>query len=46
MGVNLYYAHSYGKSVVQPIYPYGKQANFGYLELVYRFGIKQKPLVN
>ncbi len=39
--LNLYYAHSFGKSVVAFDYPAGHSADFGYLELVYRFGIKQ-----
>jgi hypothetical protein len=41
--LNLYYAHSYGKSVVAADYPAGHSANFGYLELVYKWGIKQNP---
>ncbi len=44
LAVNAYYAHSYGKTVVKQIYPYGTQANFGYLELVYKFGVKQKTV--
>jgi hypothetical protein len=40
--LNTYYAHSIGKSVVGAIYPAGKTANFGYLELVYKWGIKQR----
>ena len=43
INLNLYYAHSIGKSVVSAIYPTGPTANFGYLELVYKWGIKQKP---
>jgi Alginate export len=39
--LNLYYAHSYGKSVVKADYPAGQSANLGYLELVYKWGIKQ-----
>jgi hypothetical protein len=39
--LNLYYAHSYGKSVVTADYPSGPSANFGYLELVYRWGLTQ-----
>jgi hypothetical protein len=39
--LNLYYAHSYGKSVVTADYPIGSSANFGYLELVYKWGIAQ-----
>lgn len=41
--LNLYYAHSFGKSVVAADYPAGHAANFGYLELVYRWGIQQTP---
>jgi hypothetical protein len=41
LALNLYYAHSYGKSVVTADYPAGHSANFGYLELVYKWGIKQ-----
>ena len=32
-----YYAHAQGHSVMQAIYPRGRNANFGYLELMYRF---------
>jgi hypothetical protein len=39
--LNLYYAHSYGKSVVAADYPAGPSANFGYLELIYRWDAKQ-----
>jgi hypothetical protein len=42
--VNTFYAHSYGKSVVATIYPAGKSANYGYLELVYRWGVKQRAM--
>ncbi len=42
LSVNTYYAHAYGRSVIASLYA-GKQANFGYLELIYKFGIKQKP---
>jgi hypothetical protein len=38
--LNLYYAHSYGKSVVAADYPSGHSANFGYLELIYIWGAK------
>jgi len=40
--LNLYYAHSYGKSVVAGDYPAGHAATFGYLELVYRWSAKQR----
>ena len=39
--LNLYYAHSFGKSVVKADYPAGQSADLGYLELVYKWGIKQ-----
>jgi hypothetical protein len=42
LAVNLYYAHSFGKSVVSTIYPTGPSANFGYLELVYRWSAPQR----
>jgi hypothetical protein len=42
LALNSYFAHSEGKSVVGTIYPSGKTANFGYLELVYKWGIKQR----
>ena len=32
----VYYGHAAGKLVVQSIYPNGKNANFGYLELTFR----------
>ena len=40
--LNMYYAHSFGRSVVAAIYPGGSSANFGYLELVYKWSIKQR----
>ncbi|MBW4037973.1 MAG: hypothetical protein HIU91_03700 [Acidobacteria bacterium] len=43
LAINLYYAHSFGKSVVAADYPAGHNANFGFLELVYRWGLKQTP---
>ncbi len=42
LSLNTYYAHAYGRTVIASLYP-GKQANFGYLELIYKFGIKQTP---
>ena len=41
--LNLYYARSFGKSVVATDYPAGHDATLGYLELVYKWGIKQYP---
>jgi hypothetical protein len=37
LDVNLYYAHSWGKSVVGAIYPANRSAQMGYLELVYHW---------
>ena len=34
--IGLYYGHAAGGLVVQSIYPNGKNANFGYLELTFR----------
>lgn len=43
LSLNLYYAHSVGKSVISAIYPVGPTtANFGYLELIYRWGATQR----
>jgi hypothetical protein len=37
LAVNFYYAHTWGKSVAEAIYPADKNAQFGYAELVYRW---------
>lgn len=42
VALNLYCAHSFGRSAIRADYPAGAQANFGYLELVYRRSFKQK----
>jgi hypothetical protein len=34
--VGIYYGHAAGKLVVESIYPNGKHANFGYLEMTFR----------
>jgi hypothetical protein len=34
--IGIYYGHAAGKLVVESIYPNGKNANFGYLELTFR----------
>jgi len=42
LGVNFYYAHAFGKSVIGSIYPTGIDADYGYAELVYRWNpVKQ-----
>ena len=38
VGVNLYYAHVFSKSAINFFYPTGSDANYGYAELVYRWG--------
>jgi hypothetical protein len=42
LAVNFYYAHAWGKSVVSSIYPTGSNAQFGYVEMVYRWGVPQR----
>ena len=37
INVNAYFAHAEGKTVTSSIYPSGKHARFGYVELGYRF---------
>jgi hypothetical protein len=37
LAVNFYYAHAWGKSVTEAIYPADKNAQYGYAELVYRW---------
>ena len=34
--IGIYYGHAAGKLAVESIYPNGKNANFGYLELTFR----------
>jgi hypothetical protein len=40
LGINFYYGHGWGKSVVGAIYPSGRNIQFGYTELVYRWGAR------
>lgn len=42
LALNLYYAHVNGKSVVAAIYPTDRNAQYGYAELVYHWGIPQR----
>ena len=42
VGVNLYYAHAFGKSAIESIFPTESDANYGYAELVYRWGAATK----
>ena len=41
VAINFYYAHAWGKSVVGAIYPVDRNAQFGYVELVYRWDFAQ-----
>ncbi len=42
LAVNFYYAHASGKGAITAIYPADHNAQFGYVEFVYRWGIAQK----
>jgi hypothetical protein len=41
LAVNFYYAHVWGKSVIEAIYPVNRNAQYGYVEMVYRWGKMQ-----
>lgn len=41
VALNFYYAYAQGKSVVAAIYPAGRNMQYGYVELVYHWGVKQ-----
>jgi hypothetical protein len=42
VGLNFYYAHVWGKTVIHRIYPADPNSNFGYVEFVYHWGIDQR----
>ena len=42
VALNFYYAHVWGKSVIGNIYPAGRNAQYGYVEMVYRFDAQQR----
>ena len=42
--MTFYYAKSFGKSVIGAIYPTTKDAQYGYVEFVYRWGMPQRPV--
>jgi hypothetical protein len=42
--MTFYYAKSFGKSVIGAIYPATKDAQYGYVEFVYRWGMPQRPV--
>jgi alginate export protein len=43
VGVNLYYAHVFSKSAIKAFYPTTGDANYGYAELVYKWGAATPP---
>jgi hypothetical protein len=42
LGLDFYYAHPWGKSVIGAIYPTNENSQYGYVELVYRWDKPQK----
>jgi Alginate export len=42
LALNFYYSYSKGKSVVAAIYPTDRNAQFGFVEIVYHWGINQR----
>jgi hypothetical protein len=38
VALNFYYGYAWGKSAIAAIYPTGHDAQFGYAELLYRWG--------
>ncbi|MHB1699210.1 MAG: alginate export family protein [Acidobacteriaceae bacterium] len=42
VSLSFYYAKSFGKSVIGAIYPATKTAQFGYIEVVYHWGMPQR----
>ena len=42
LALNFYYAHTWGKSAIAAIYPADRMAQFGYAEVVYRWGLPQR----
>jgi hypothetical protein len=46
VGLNFYYAHVWGKTVVRKIYPADPNTQYGYAEFVYRWGTNQTKSLN
>ncbi len=44
IALTAYYAQVWGKSVIAAIYPVGHKAQYGYMELTYKWGEPQRPL--
>ena len=43
LALNFYYAYAWGKSAISAIYPTDHDAQFGYAELLYRWGTAKTP---
>lgn len=41
LSINTYYTYSYERGVIASLYA-GEHANYGYFEMIYKFGTKQK----
>jgi len=42
VALNFYYAHVWGKSVIEKIYPVNHNTQYGYVEMIYRFDLQQR----
>jgi hypothetical protein len=42
VALNFYYAHVWGKSAIEKVYPHDHNAQYGYVEMVYRFDVEQR----
>jgi hypothetical protein len=42
LAANFYYGHTWGKSVIGAIYPVNSRVQYGYVELVYKWGVSQR----
>jgi hypothetical protein len=42
VALNFYYAHVWGKSVIEKIYPANRNAQYGYVEMICRFDPQQR----
>lgn len=42
LAINFYYANARGKTVIGAIYPVDRNAQFGYVEMVYHWGLPQR----
>lgn len=44
LALSAYYAHAWGKSVIGAIYPVGRTAQYGYIEMTYKWGLAQRSI--